>query len=181
MELEFRSPDGTLSTFSLESSRGQTFSMSLNGRSISGSWLRAGPNTISLLADDGQSHVVFLARDEEGGLHLQLDGRVWRLSDPGAGDDTAAGGGSGDTGGDINEKGEVLSPMPGKIVGLPVAVGDRVEPGDLLVILESMKMENPILSPVAGTVARLPLAEGEAAALGEPLIQLDVDQADVSA
>ena len=181
MELEFRGPDGTLSTFSLESTRGQTVDLALDGVQLSGSWLRAGPNTISLHTDDGRSHVVHLARDEAGVLHLQLEGRVWRLSDPGAGDENAGGGGSADTGGDINDNGEILSPMPGKIVGVPVSVGDKVASGDLLVILESMKMENPILSPVDGTVAALPLAEGDAAALGEPLIQLDVDEAQETA
>jgi acetyl/propionyl-CoA carboxylase alpha subunit len=177
MELEFRGADGALSSFSLESNRGQTFCLTLDGVQLSGSWLRAGPNTISLHTDDGQSHVVHLAHDGDGGLHLQLDGRVWKLSDPGAGDEAAGGGCSADAGGDINEQGEILSPMPGKIVGVPVSLGDKVAAGDLLVILESMKMENPILSPVDGTVASLPLAEGDAAALGQPLIQLDVDEA----
>ncbi len=178
MELEFQNTDGSLHRFTFESNRGQTFSLTLKGSCLSGSWLRAGTNTISLLTDDGTSHLVHLACDDSRQFHLQHQGRIYRLVDPGAVEAGTSGGGGGTTGGDINDKGEVLSPMPGKIVGLPVSLGDRVAPGDLLVILESMKMENPVLSPVAGSVAKLPLEVGAAAALGDPLIQIDVDEED---
>lgn len=176
METEFRNHNGTLHRFKLDSNRGQTFDLALEDEKLSGSWLRAGPNTISLLIDDGRSHLVHLARDDSGQFHIQHQGRIFLLTDPGADEAGTAGGGSADTGGDINDKGEILSPMPGKIVGIPVSVGDRVSAGDLLVILESMKMENPVLSPVEGTVIRLPLEVGSAAALGEPLIQLEVEE-----
>jgi biotin carboxyl carrier protein len=177
MELEFQNSDGSLHRFTFESNRGQTFSLTLDGKSLTGNWQRTGPNTISLLTDDGTSHLVHLACDDSAQFHLQHLGRIYRLLDPGAVEAGTSGGG-GITGGDINEKGEILSPMPGKVVGLPVAPGDRVAPGDLLVVLESMKMENPVLSPVAGTVVKLSLEIGAAAALGDPLIQLAVDEED---
>jgi len=178
MDLEFQNSDGSLHRFTFESNREQTFSLILDGNSLSGNWQRVGPNTLSLLTDDGSSHLIHLAGDDSGHFYLQHQGRTYHLVDPGRAEDDTSGGGGGATGGDINEQGEILSPMPGKVVGLPVALGDRVAPGDLLVILESMKMENPVLSPVAGTVVKLPLEVGAAAALGDPLIRLDVDPGD---
>ncbi|OGO24453.1 MAG: hypothetical protein A2144_01630 [Chloroflexi bacterium RBG_16_50_9] len=43
-------------------------------------------------------------------------------------------------------------PITGKIVGVNVKVGDKVQEEDVLCILESMKMENPIVAPVGGTI-----------------------------
>ena len=53
---------------------------------------------------------------------------------------------------------EVESEVTGKVWKVEVGVGDRVAEGDVLVILESMKMEIPVESPRAGTVAELPVA-----------------------
>ena len=50
---------------------------------------------------------------------------------------------------------EVESEVTGKVWKIEVGVGDRVAEGDILVILESMKMEIPVESPQAGTVAEL--------------------------
>ena len=52
------------------------------------------------------------------------------------------------------------APMPGLVVKLPVKVGDRVETGDVLVILESMKMQNELKSPQEGTVSEVYVEEG---------------------
>ena len=46
-------------------------------------------------------------------------------------------------------------PITGKIISVDVKVGDVVKEGDMLCLLESMKMENPILAPVAGTIAKV--------------------------
>ena len=53
---------------------------------------------------------------------------------------------------------EVESEVTGKVWKVEVGVGDRVAEGDILVILESMKMEIPVESPSAGTVAELLVA-----------------------
>ena len=49
-------------------------------------------------------------------------------------------------------------PMTGKIITVNVKAGDAVKEGDVLCILESMKMENPILAPVDGTIAQVGVA-----------------------
>ena len=54
-----------------------------------------------------------------------------------------------------------------------VAVGDRVEPEQVLAILESMKMEIPVEAPAAGTVAEVLIAEGQTIAEDQPLFRID--------
>ena len=49
-------------------------------------------------------------------------------------------------------------PLAGKITTVNVKVGDKVEEGDIICLLESMKMENPIVAPVAGKIIQLGVA-----------------------
>ena len=49
-------------------------------------------------------------------------------------------------------------PITGKIISIEVKEGDTVNEGDVLCILESMKMENPILAPVSGTIVSVGIA-----------------------
>jgi len=51
-------------------------------------------------------------------------------------------------------------PIPGKVVRVNVKEGDEVKEGDVLCILESMKMENPILAPVGGTITKFEASAG---------------------
>ena len=53
------------------------------------------------------------------------------------------------------------APMPGLVVAVPVSEGQQVQKGDVLVILESMKMQNELQAPHAGTVTRLRVKEGD--------------------
>jgi len=71
--------------------------------------------------------------------------------------------------------GTLAAPMPGTVVRVDVAVGDRVEPGQPLVWLEAMKMEHAVHAPVAGTVTELPAAVGDQVAQGAPLAVLAAD------
>ena len=55
---------------------------------------------------------------------------------------------------------QVKSPMPGNILDVKVAVGDTVAEGDVLIILEAMKMENEIVAPCSGKVASVNVQKG---------------------
>jgi biotin carboxyl carrier protein len=58
-------------------------------------------------------------------------------------------------------------PITGKIVGVNVSQGDAVAEGDVLCLLESMKMENPILAPVGGTVVEINLSPDQVVEAGD--------------
>ena len=69
------------------------------------------------------------------------------------------------------EAGEAVNaPMPGNILRIDVAKGDRVKAGQVLVILEAMKMENEIVAPKDGTVAQVVTSKGAVVDTGSPLI-----------
>ena len=61
---------------------------------------------------------------------------------------------------------QVKSPMPGNILSVNVNVGDTVKRGQVLMILEAMKMENEIMSPCDGTVASVNVTKGTAVETG---------------
>ncbi len=67
----------------------------------------------------------------------------------------------------------VTAPMPGKILKLAVAEGASVNEGDVLVILEAMKMENEILAPRGGNVKAIGVAEGANVDTGELLVVIE--------
>lgn len=64
---------------------------------------------------------------------------------------------------------KVTAPMPGKIVRILLAEGDRVEAGQGIVVIEAMKMQNEMRSPKAGIVKKIAVAEGAAVNPGETL------------
>jgi urea carboxylase len=67
------------------------------------------------------------------------------------------------------------SPIAGNLWQVPVAVGARVAAGDVLVILESMKMEIPVLAPFAGVVREIPVQPGSGIGAGQRVVVLERD------
>jgi 3-methylcrotonyl-CoA carboxylase alpha subunit len=103
------------------------------------------------IADDA----VWIARD---GHHLEV--RTERHARGGAG--AAAG--------------SLEAPMPGTVLLVHVADGDTVAEGDVLLVLESMKMELSITAPYAGTVTGLALAPGDRVTLKQPLVAVIAEE-----
>jgi pyruvate carboxylase subunit B len=68
--------------------------------------------------------------------------------------------------------GVVKAPMPGLVLRVEVEVGQRVDAGGGVVVLEAMKMENEIKSPGGGVVKEIHVAAGEAVDKGAPLVEI---------
>lgn len=71
--------------------------------------------------------------------------------------------------------GGLTAPMPGKVLSIAVKTGDTVEAGQLVVVLEAMKMEHSITAPHAGTVTEIFFATGEQVTEGAALLAIEID------
>ncbi len=67
---------------------------------------------------------------------------------------------------------KVVAPMPGTIVNVNVAVGDRVKEGQVVMILEAMKMENDIVAVCDGTVSAIKVKKGDAVESNDLLLTI---------
>ena len=68
---------------------------------------------------------------------------------------------------------KVNAPMPGKILAVKANVGDKVTKGQVIFVLEAMKMENDIVAPQDGTIASVDTAAGNSVESGETLATLN--------
>lgn len=66
----------------------------------------------------------------------------------------------------------VTAPLPGSVIDVKVNVGDSVKKGQVLVLIEAMKMENEIVAPADGTVKAVHTSKGSTVETGAPLVTL---------
>jgi len=67
----------------------------------------------------------------------------------------------------------IEAPLPGKIVRVDVTVGNSVEEGGVICIIEAMKMENPIMSPVKASVIDVAVSPGQVVKTGEKIAVIE--------
>jgi biotin carboxyl carrier protein len=67
----------------------------------------------------------------------------------------------------------IEAPITGTVISVEVSVGDKVSEGDVLLYIESMKMENPILAPVDGTIAEINVEAEQVVETGANLMTID--------
>lgn len=68
---------------------------------------------------------------------------------------------------------KVSAPMPGKILAIKANIGQTVKKGDVVMVLEAMKMENEIVAPSDGTIASVNVAVGDSVESGDTLASLN--------
>ena len=69
----------------------------------------------------------------------------------------------------------IESPMTGNVIEVSVSVGDTVAIGDMLIVIESMKMENEIFSEVSGTITTIHVSEDDNVSEEDVLMSIDVN------
>ncbi len=139
---------------------------SLPDRSGSASIVEVEPGVFSVLMD-GVSYLA-QARGTGASVTVDVDGSVFdiEITDPRAPRrKTGAPAGEG--------RQTIVAPMPGKIVRLLVSEGDTVEPGQGIVVIEAMKMQNELKALRAGVVTALSVAEGATVSAGEVLASIE--------
>lgn len=81
---------------------------------------------------------------------------------------------------DFSEKDEntssITAPLPGTILAVSVKIGDSVVKGQTLIVLESMKMENPITSPIDGKIKNISVVVGSSVTKDQELVSLKVSE-----
>jgi acetyl-CoA/propionyl-CoA carboxylase biotin carboxyl carrier protein len=73
----------------------------------------------------------------------------------------------------VAREGTVTAPMQGLILKVGVAIGDRVAIGDVVAVLEAMKMQNDIVATRTGTISAVHVREGDVVAPRVPIVQID--------
>jgi 3-methylcrotonyl-CoA carboxylase alpha subunit len=117
---------------------------------------------------DGRTHTLAFARDD-GTVWLARGGHAWSLAEHVRGaDDDAAGAAASD--------GVLRSPMPGTVLAVKAAEGDRVTEGQALVIVEAMKMEHTVTAPRDGVLSRLAVRAGAQVALDAVLAEIAAEE-----
>ncbi len=77
-------------------------------------------------------------------------------------------------GGELEDEGnQISSPMPGKVVKIPVKVGEKIDAGQTLIIVSAMKMESEYKSSKAGTIKEIHVKEGDTIEGHQPLITIE--------
>jgi pyruvate carboxylase subunit B len=105
-------------------------------------------------------------------FEVEVEGEVFKVRVTGAGMTVAPAAGALAATAPPSKAGEgtVIAPMQGLIVKLPVKAGDSVKLGDVVAVLEAMKMQNDIVTTVAGKVSYVYVKEGEVVSPNQPLL-----------
>ncbi len=134
----------------------------IDGRQVEASAVRIARGAYSILL--GGRSLEVTVEETPGGLLVRANGResCVEISDP-----RSWRGGRG-AGIELEGRQQLLAPMPGKIVRVLVAKGEKVETGQGLLVIEAMKMQNEVRSPKSGIVEKL-AREGQTVNAGEVL------------
>ena len=121
---------------------------------------------------DGEIFSVDIEDGEDGTLIASVAGTTYNITLP-EGAEVAAPKRRSTGGKNRGKSGTVSTSIPGKIVTLEVVPGDVVKEGQVILILEAMKMQNEVTAPVTGTVSAVNCAEGDNVEANMALVVID--------
>lgn len=147
-----------------------------------------------IITSNGFNHSVRYTRLPDGRRLCLVDGRVieihgangsaqrlvrsgWKLRQLDVVDPRRRRGASASAGG-IGARAELVAPMPGKVVSVLRGLGESVEAGQGVVVLEAMKMENELRSPIAGVVSVLEVEPGQSMESGQLIAVVEPQEED---
>jgi acetyl/propionyl-CoA carboxylase alpha subunit/acetyl-CoA carboxylase carboxyltransferase component len=148
IDLSFGTESYRLKVYAIGSWR---YRVHLEGRAVAATIREEGDHAARLIIDDRVRRILYDANDR--GLRLEIDGHPLRF-----GSQTA---------------GQVRSGTPAVVVALQVAVGDTVEAGAPLGLLEAMKMEIGFNAPVGGTIKEILVQKGQQVAAGDVILVIE--------
>jgi biotin carboxyl carrier protein len=143
-----------------------------SGELVSDALVLDGGRTVSIRRE-GRMDLIDITPPGSGDLRALVNGRGGRMQ---LLDELSAAAAS--QRGAVSQLSELRTPMPGLVVEVKVAVGDRVQTGQSLVVLEAMKMQNELASPGDGLVAEIRCQQGQSVESGALLIRLDPEAKD---
>ena len=174
------SPWDARDAFRLNLPAAQSWLLSAAGEEQRVELVREGGGFVARVA--GSEHRLEAAR-VPGGLEATIDGRRLRVDLARSGDHLSLWRGARridleiidprhvDARPSVHE-GELVARLPGTVVAVAVGVGDAVEAGATLMVLEAMKMEHAVVAPLAGTVAKVHFARGDRVPEGAVLVEV---------
>ena len=124
---------------------------------------------------NGQEFEVEIELNDDGTYDATVEGQTFSIEVPNAQAAPRARRGGG---GKKKKSGTVSANIPGKVVTVEVKEGDVVREGQVILILEAMKMQNEIQAPVDGTVINVACEEGQAIEANVPLVVIEPESTD---
>lgn len=124
---------------------------------------------------NGEEFEVEIELNDDGTYEATVEGQTFSIEVPNAQAAPRARRGGG---GKKKKSGTVSANIPGKVVTVEVKEGDVVKEGQVILILEAMKMQNEIQAPVDGTVINVACEEGQAIEANVPLVVIEPESTD---
>ena len=139
---------------------------------------------VEVLLGDNMKKRKVKVNGEDFDVELEKQGSVWNVSIEGESFNIEVEGSSvGESSGSKRKKrgrgkksGIISSTIPGKIVSISVEEGDNVSEGDVVMILEAMKMQNEIQAPLSGTVTAINCKPGDSIEANSPLVVIQPEE-----
>ena len=152
-------------TVEIEENGRSVYRVSVDGNEFLVDGKKTGRTNFSLIVDNRSFEIEVDNTDDE--YRVLVDGRNYRIH---LVDERRVRVGAAQSGQQLQGRQMVSVPVPGKIIAVLVAVGDAVEKGQGLVIVEAMKMENEVRSPISGEVKEIKVKPGDTVEGGALLV-----------